>query len=168
MSRILTLLLALLFSVFVNGQGTSLPLKISVEDSIKLNDFWTSFKKAVNKKNKMELAALCRFPFFCWPCIVDTTLEPNNGITIHVTKTLFFKSQYRLFFDKPIVDVINKYSNFEIDIFSQDFDNRSKPKGFMFPYTIIAPSKTWEGLQGFIYLDKIDNKYKITGIDTVP
>jgi hypothetical protein len=38
----------------------------------------------------------------------------------------------------------------------------------MFSYTIVAPSKTWEGLQGFIYLSKKSGKFKITGIDTVP
>jgi hypothetical protein len=48
------------------------------------------------------------------------------------------------------------------------YDDKNKRNGCMFPYTIIAPSKRGEGLQGFIYLAKRNGKLKITGIDTVP
>ena len=76
--------------------------------------------------------------------------------------------EYKLFFNKPIKNLVNKYRNFDVDIFHPYSDNNNRPKGFIFSYTIVAPSKKWEGLQGFIYLEKIKGKYKITGIDTVP
>ena len=75
-----------------------------------------------------------------------------------------------MFFDKPIKDEVNKHKTFDSYIFIPTFDDRDRAQqvGFKFSYTIVAPSKNWEGLQGFIFLEKIEGKYKITGIDTVP
>jgi len=168
MSRILTFIIGILFSITLYGQDENFEIKVSLQDSILLNDFWTKFKTAINTNDKVKLATLCKFPFSCRPCIDDATLKHNDHVTITVTKKIFYESQYKLFFDKLIKNKVNKHKNFEIHIFFQSFDDRNKPNGFMFPYTIVAPSKEWEGLQGFIYLYKIKGKYLITGIDTVP
>ncbi len=170
MKPFLTLIIAILFSLSVFGQATSLHTKLSLQDSSLLYNFWTDFKNATNTNDKMKLATLCKFPFYCRPCIDDTTLKHNNHVTIKVTKTLYSDSQYKLFFDKPIKGEVNKHKTFDTHIFIPTYDNRNRGQqaGFKFSYTIVAPSKSWEGLQGFIFLEKINDKYKISGIDTVP
>lgn len=170
MTRFLILTIGILFALNIYGQDTNLDTKLSLQDSSLLNNFWTNFKSAINTNDKMKLATLCKFPFYCRPCIDDTTLKHNNHITIKVTKNLYSDSQYKLFFDKPIKSEVNKHRTFDSYIFIPTFDdrNRTQQVGFKFSYTIVAPSKSWEGLQGFIFLTKIDGKYKITGIDTVP
>jgi hypothetical protein len=165
---ILTIAFGFLFSLSFYGQNVDIDRTISPEDSILLRNFWTAFKSAIIKKDKDKLAALCAFPFYCSPCTNDTTLKNNDHVTIKVTKKLFWESQYKEFFDKPIRDKVEKYKTFEKDIFYPAFDDKNKRNGFMFSYTIIAPSKTWEGLQGFIYIAQRNGKFKITGIDTVP
>ena len=157
-----------MFSLNSYGQDTSLDRKISVQDSILLNHFWTSLTLAIEKKDKYKLATLCEFPFYCRPCIDDTTLKVNDRISIKVTKELFFESQYKEFFDKSLKEEIGKHKHFGADIFQLTLDDKNRPDGFNFSYIIVPPSKTWEGLQGFVYLRKVKGKYKITGIDTVP
>lgn len=164
----LTITVVFLFSLNFYGQVASIDSTISPQDSILLRNFWTDFKSAIIKKNKDKLETLCAFPFYCRPCIDDTTLKNNDHVTIKVTKKLFYESQYKVFFDKPIRDKVEKHKIFETCIFYPAYDDKNKRNGFMFPYTIVAPSKTWEGLQGFIYLAKRNGKLKITGIDTVP
>jgi len=161
MTRILTLTIAALFSVTVYGQDPP----VSRQDSVLLNKFWTELRVAVNTKDKAKLATLFAFPFYCRPCIDDTTLKVNDGVTIKVTKALFYESQYKLFFDKAFKTAFNI---FEPSHFFRSYDNKNKPNGFNFFYVIVAPSSNWEGLQGFVYLENINGQYKIVAIDTVP
>ena len=170
MTRFLTLATAILFSLTVYGQETNFDTKLSAQDSSLLENFWTDFKIAINTNDKVKLATLCKFPFYCRPCIDDTTLKHNNHVTIKVTKNLYNASQYKLFFDTPIKDEVNKHKAFDTYIFIPTFDNRhlTQQIGYKFSYTIVAPSQNWEGLQGFIFLEKINGKFMITGIDTVP
>jgi hypothetical protein len=168
MNRILTITFGLLFSLSSFGQDTNIDRTISFHDSILLNNFWTDFSSAIKTNNKEKLASLCEFPFYCSPCIDDTTIKNNNHITIKVTKSLFFETVYKEFYDKPIKSEVESHPKFESYIFYPAFDNKNRRDGFRFSYTIVAPSKTWEGLQGFIYISKKSGKYKITGIDTVP
>ncbi len=158
----------LLFSINSYGQDTIIDRAISLKDSILLNNFWTDFSNAIKTSNKEKLATLCEFPFYCHPCINDTTIKNNNHVTIKVTRKLFFETVYKEFFDKPIKSEVESHSKFETYIFNPAFDDKQKRDGFMFSYTIFAPSNTWEGVQGFIYIAKRNGKYKITGIDTVP
>ncbi|MEN9548794.1 MAG: hypothetical protein RIR12_1385 [Bacteroidota bacterium] len=169
MTRILTITFGLLFSLGSYGQDSEIDRRISIQDSILLRNFWTDFSTAIKENDKDKLSTLCEFPFYCHPCIDDTTLKHNDHLTIKVTKKIFYESQYKVFFDKHIKSEVEKHRTFETYIFHPTFDNKNIRDGFMFSYTIIAPSKTWEGLQGFIYLSKRKSgKYKITGIDTVP
>jgi hypothetical protein len=168
MNRILTITFGLLFSLSFYGQDTNLDRAISFQDSILLNNFWTDFSNAIKANDKEKLATQCEFPFYCHPCIDDSNIKNNKHITIKVTRKLFFETAYREFFDKPIKGKVESHPKFESYIFYPAFDNKNRRDGFMFSYTIVAPSKTWEGLQGFIYIGKRNGKYKITGIDTVP
>jgi len=168
MNRILTLIVAVFMSLTNYGQDKNVDRTISFQDSILLRNFWTDLTSAINTNDKNRLAALCEFPFYCRPCIDDTTLKNNDHVTIKVTKQLFYQSQYKEFFDKPVRDEVEKHKSFDKYFFHPSFNDKNKRNGFMFSYTIVAPSKTWEGLQGFIYLRKVKGQYKITGIDTVP
>jgi hypothetical protein len=65
-------------------------------DKVLLQQFWTTFKQAVNNKDKTQLASLCRFPFNCDYCILDSAKQ-NAEPPIKVTKASFDKSQYKIF-----------------------------------------------------------------------
>lgn len=169
MRHILVLIIALSFSLCIYGQATDPDDALSVRDSTLLNEFWINFRTAVLTKDKGKLEAICEFPLYCRPCISDTTLKHNNHVTIEVTRKLFRESQYKIFFDREISNEVNKHESFYRYTFTRaTFDENHKSHGFEIPYTIIAPSREWEGLQGFISLRLRHNKYKITGIDTVP
>jgi hypothetical protein len=161
----------IIFGLFLThqtyGQGSK-DEKMSHQDSILLRSFWTEFKSAIISNDKNKLAKLCEFPFYCSPCTNDTTLKDNDQVTIKVTEKLFYESQYKVFFDKPIRKEVEKQITFDVHLFRSTLDDRNKPNGFMYPYAIISPSNKWEGSQGFIYLRKIDGNYKVTGIDAVP
>lgn len=164
MTRVLNLLIWTLTSATVYGQGKT----PSLQDSILLHKFWSELTTAVNTLDKSKLAGLCEFPFYCRPCIDDTTLRENNHVTIKVTRDLFYRSQYKLFFDKPFKDDVNNLSHFKPALFYPTYDAEKKQKGWGFSYPIIAPFKSFEGKQGWVYVDKIKGQYKITGMDVIP
>jgi len=104
MKNILTLTFGLLFSISSFGQAKNLNPTISFQDSILLSNFWADFTNAIKINDKDKLASLCEFPFYCHPCIDDTSLKNNDHIIIKVTKKLFYESQYKVFFAKPLRD----------------------------------------------------------------
>lgn len=160
MARILTLTIVTLISLTVYGQEHP----VSHQDSVLLNKFWKELRVAINTKDKAKLANLCVFPFSCTPCLSDTTLKVNDDdVTIKVTKALFYESQYKLFLDKQFRERVDGPM-----FFFQSYDQNNKPYGFNFFYVIVAPSNSFEGIQGFVYLRKINDQYKIVAIDTVP
>ena len=91
-------------------------------------------------------------------------------MTIKVTEKVFNDSQYKIFFDSPIKNEVNKHLKFYLYFFNISPDDKynGEQSGFNFSYTIVAPSNYYEGKQGFIFLKKIGGNYKITGIDIVP
>lgn len=167
MSRFIVLIFGVLFSTIVYGQFEN-EIKPSFTDSVLLNNFWTDFQTAINTNDKAKLKNLCEFPFYCRPCIDDTTLKHNDHITIKVSKKLFTQSQYKVFFDKPLQDEVKKYEHFEVTIFHRYTENLRKPNNFFFFYTIIPYSDNAPSMQGVMSLDKENGKYKISGIDIIP
>jgi len=161
--RIVLTLIAII--LFINGytQKIDPTVTISRSDSILLQNFWSTFKAAVTKEKKAQLLTICEFPFYCTPCLNDTNIKSNNQATIKVTKELFLRSVYKMFFEKPIQKKV-----LEVPDFTPTLNIRNKQDGFVLIYTIVAPSDHWEGQQGMITLKKINGKYKITGIDTIP
>ena len=168
MNRILTIIFALLFSLDCYGQDANIDRTVLYQDSILLNNFWTEFSNAIKANDKEKLATLCEFPFYCSSCIDDTTIEYKDRITAKVTRKLFFNTVYMIFFDNPIKREVEKHREFKTSIFDELSDKRNRHPEFVFSYTIAAPSKDWDGLQGFIHINWKNGKYKITGIDTVP
>ena len=83
-------------------------------DKAQLQNFWTSFKDAINQRDKVKLASLVRFPFTCDYCIIDGTKQSDKP-HIKVTKATFDRSQYQIFFADRLVKEINKH-NFPQDL----------------------------------------------------
>ena len=83
--------------------------KISKADRKLIEQFWTDFKKAVNTENKAKLSSLIKFSFSCDYCILDST-KGRNYDYLKVTRKLFDKKQYKIFFDTKLKKTINKYS----------------------------------------------------------
>lgn len=113
------------FPVF--GQVDQTNRVISARDSIKLRKFWTAFQDGVIKMNKTALADICEFPFYCSPCTDDTSLADNDHITIKVTEELFLSGQIKIFFSKPVLDIVKQ--RFRLHIFYPTFDESGKRGG---------------------------------------
>lgn len=140
--------------------------KISKADKKLIEQFWAGFKKAVNTKDKIKLSSLIKFSFNCDYCIVGTTNNKRNNY-LKVTKKLFDKNQYKIFFDPKLKNTINKYPIL-FDILSIASDGTGKNCSFNFGYAAVEPSKNWEGQQHLFSLDKIKGKFLITSAYTIP
>ena len=168
-------IVSLILSLALYGLVIDRELPPSSKDSILLARFWYRFKKAVNDEDKNAIASICKFPFYCRPCISDTSVTHKinyNAHTVKVTKNLFEESQYKVFFSNHVKIEINRHKNFDLYIFHRTRNNYDKYDGFEFSYILIEPSNNlshWtEGAQGFIELKKNNNEYLIDGIDEVP
>lgn len=168
MKSILVVLCSIVFSVFTNGQTDNSEHKISAQDQILLQKFWNDFTDAVTKNNKEKIKTLCEFPFYCSPCIRYVKYKNGSPITVKVTRELFQKKHYKVFFEPALKTEVKKHQKFTIQFFHPAFNEQMKRNGVYFHYTLIPPSKQWEGSQGMVYLKKIKGKFKITGIDTIP
>lgn len=160
-------LYGLIFSCGLYGQ-TTLDYDISAKDSLLLSNFRMDFTTAIKNKDKDKLAALCDFPFYCRPCIDNIENKNTNPITVKVTKELFYKRHYILFFEPAITAEVMKSENNQAGFFHVSFNDNRERNGFWFSYTIIPPSKYGEGRQGMVFLRKKGSRLKITGLDTVP
>jgi hypothetical protein len=76
---------------------------------------------------------------------------------------------YKLFFKIPKRNDYNKKIWANDFLFHSSYNDNQKRTSFEFSY-VITPSIQggWEGVQGFIFLEKIRGKYVIGGMDTVP
>lgn len=168
MRSILILLCVLLFSVSICGQTNNSDNEISAQDKILLQKFWKDFTDAVNKNDKKKLETLCEFPFYCSPCIDYIESKNNNLFTVKVTRALYHQKYYKIFFEQALKTDVKKHQKFNVKLFHPYFNEEIKRHGMSFLYTLVPPSEHWEGSQGMITLRKIEGKFKITGIDTVP
>ncbi|WP_347217790.1 hypothetical protein [Chryseobacterium sp.] len=168
MRSILTLISCLLFSVSIYGQKNKSDDEISAQDKILLQKFWKDFTDAVTRNDKEKIKTLCDFPIYCRPCLYYIKNKNSNLVTLKVTRDLFQKKYYKVFFEKELKADIKKHQKFTIQFFHPYFNKEANIHGISFLYTLIPPSKTWEGAQGMVSLEKIGGKFKITGIDMVP
>lgn len=84
-----------------------------------------------------------------------------------VTKQLFHKKHYKIFFEQVLKTEVKKHQKFNVKFFHPYFNQEVKIHGISFLYTRVPPSDHWEGVQGMISLEKKDGKFKITGIETI-
>ncbi len=161
---ILIFLLATTADIFPQIRFTA---SISKGDSIALENFWNSFRTSIQQKDKQELANLFKFPFYCHQCLDYVQANDSYNATVKVSKQLFLDSLYKLFFDIPNLNKLT--SNIWLDtVIFHKVEEKNVKSGWTFSYAIIAPTKEYEGMQGFIYLRKRKGKYIIDGLDTVP
>ncbi|MEJ5105753.1 hypothetical protein [Chryseobacterium sp. MYb328] len=168
MRSILILISCLLFSVSIYGQKNKSDDEISTQDKILLQKFWRDFTDAVTRNDKEKIKTLCDFPFYCRPCLDYVEAKNSNLVTVEVTKNLFQKKHYKVFFEKELKTEVKKHEKFTMPFFHPYFNKEMNIHGISFLYTLIPPSKTWEGTQGMISLEKKEGKFKITGIDMIP
>lgn len=140
---------------------------VSKADSISIEVFWKSFRSSVQHKDKQKLASLFKFPFYCHQCIDYVQANDEYDATVIVSKKIFLDSVYKLFFDIPTLNKRTARIWTDTILFHKPNDNQTKG-GWIFSYAIIAPSKEYEGIQGFIYIRKQNGRYIIDGLDTVP
>jgi hypothetical protein len=132
-----------------------------------LQNFWTAFKDAINHKDKAKLANLCRFPFLCDYCIIDST-KSNNKPYIKVTKTTFEASQYQIFFADRLLKEANKH-NLPQDIFIFNLTTtRSRGSFYSFGYIAKDENAQHPGMQHFFDIQKVNGHFKINSAWTLP
>ena len=139
------------------------------KDSIDLVIFWKSFKGAIDSGNKSSLANYFNYPFYCFPCLDYLKPVDSTTTSIKVSKPLFVKSVYKLFFDLPVLNEYNKELWLKDFVFAPSYEeNSQKLNGYVFSYVRISPNSRTDGSQGFVYLKRIKGEFKIVGVDTVP
>ena len=165
--KIILVSASLFFGQFSIGQTSYCDKsKISKADKKLIEQFWTDFKMAVNTEDKLKLSSLIKFSFNCDYCILDSAKDKNYDY-LKVTKKLFDKKQYKIFFDIKLKREINKHTTL-LDILSITTDGTGKKCDLNFGYASVEPSKTWEGQQHFFTIVKSNGKFLITSTWTVP
>jgi hypothetical protein len=168
MKCIFNFTMGLLLTATACGQVPKPGTAFSKTDSIALHKFWNLFRNAINSHDKSKLAALCDFPLYCAPCMNDSNVDPMDPQPVKLTKKSFLENYFTVLLDKTIVLKVNKHPAFSNSTFYPAFDGKGKQIGFMFLYTLVAPSKKGEGSQGVIEVSKIKGTYKIAAISTIP
>ena len=164
MSRQILTIIGLLICAESIGQQKYDSLSVRA-DSALLHSFWTEFKQAINNRDKVKLSGLCHFPFNCDYCILDTS-KPSNKHYIKVTKTLFDKSQYKIFFADRLIKEINRHN--DIPISQPDFDSSDKRRYYSISYIAREENKQHPGQQHFFDIQKINGQFKIISAWTLP
>ncbi len=137
-------------------------------DKALLQKFWTTFKQAVNNKDKAKLASLCRFPFNCDYCILDSTKQ-NVEPPIKVTKASFYKSQYKIFFTNRLIREVYKHDiPQDLYIFQPYYNTVDKQCTYNFNYIAVDENRRYPGMQRFFDIEKINGQFKIISTWTVP
>jgi len=136
-------------------------------DKVLLQNFWTDFKTAINNKDKTKLASLCRFPFTCDYCILDSS-KASNKPYIKVTKTTFNESQYEIFFAVRLVKEINKHLPQDFFIFQPYYNTVDKKCSYSFGYIARDENAQHPGMQHFFDIQKVNGQFKIISAWTLP
>ncbi len=137
-------------------------------DKILLQNFWTTFKDAINNKDKAKIESLCRFPFNCDYCVLDTTKQSNKPY-YKITKAAFDTLQYQIFFTARLVKEVNKHSLLQdLFIFQPYFNTVDKKCSYSFSYIAIDENPQHPGMQHFFDIQKIKGQFKIISTWTVP
>ena len=165
MRNIFTIFILTLISQTIFGQSQIRHnSELTKVNSQLITRFWIDFKAAINSKNKAKLASLIKFPFNCDYCMSDE-LRAKGYNYVMVTRHLFDKGQYKIFFDGKLKRRVNKTSNL-LDILTVRHGNNIS--GWEFSYVSVEPSKDWGGQQHFFSLENNNGRILITSASTVP
>lgn len=137
-------------------------------DKAQLQNFWTSFKDAINHKDKVKLASLVRFPFTCDYCVVDRNKQSDKPY-MRVTRSTFDRSQYQIFFIDRLVKEINKHNlPQDLFIFQPHYNTVDKKCSYSFQYIARDENAQHPGTQHFFDIQKINGQFKIISAWTLP
>jgi hypothetical protein len=143
-------------------------ISLSQEDKVLLQNFWMDFKYAVNNKDKAKLSSLCRFPFICDYCILDTN-RPNDKPYIKVSKNSFDQSQYKIFFAERLIKEINRHNlPQDIFIFQPYYNTIDKKCSYSFSYVAIEENAQHPGRQHLFDIQNVNGRFKIISAWTIP
>ena len=165
-------LLITIFSILLisssRAQSQENSTVIKSKDTILLANFWTDFKIALNTKDVAKLAILVKFPFGCVRCIIDT-LNPHDKPYVMVTQNQFVTNQYQIFFNKRLIEMVNKYNMpKDVFIFTSHVNSITKKINYSFNYISQDETNAHPGRQEYLDLEKIDGKFKIRWIYPLP
>jgi hypothetical protein len=167
MTRPLLLILGLLAAFNSIGQQKCDSADLQA-DKILLQKFWTEFKAAINDKDKVKLESLCRFPFTCDYCILDSTKE-NGKPYVKVTKSTFQKTQYQIFFVERLFKEVNKHNLPEDSFILRPYYNTVDKKcSYCFGYIALEENIQHPGMQHFFDIQKVNGQFKIISAWTIP
>jgi len=158
MTKFITILVGVLFSLNSLGQLSCDISQLSKQDKLLLREFWTKFKTSINKKDKISLAALVNFPFEC-----DYCTEGVMG-DVKITEKQFHSKQYKIFFTSKLQKEFDKDI---LDIIEPNYGKLQKKCSYRFAYVSIDPSNGFEGQQIFFVVEKVGGQFKITSTWTV-
>lgn len=137
------------------------------DDKVLLQNFWTTFKDAVNNKNKAKLEGLCHFPFTCDYCNTDTgsTSKPY----VKVTKRAFNRTEYWIFFTDKLITEVNKHNlPQDLYIFQPYYNTVDKKCTYSFSYVARNENSQHPGKQHFFDIQKVNGQFMIIGTWTIP
>lgn len=134
---------------------------LSIKQKQELQSFWDNLKKAVNNKDKIALEELFHFSFNCSICNSKNSKSPY----LVINKKLFYREYYKMFFSDFFSETINRHEILEI-LKGNILENGSCDYNFSFP--IVKPSVKSEGVQGFLTVKEINDKYKVFSVWSVP
>lgn len=137
-------------------------------DSVLLNVFWKELSSTVDRANKDRMVTFFHFPFYCRPCVDDTSLDRTNNITVHVTKAMFRKSVAEFLIKGPFGEAILQNRVVAVKNRKTAQDDSQQPGDLIFTYRITAPHPPFEGKQGWLSVGKRKGKFQITGIHIIP
>ncbi|TMI62904.1 MAG: hypothetical protein E6H07_15995 [Bacteroidetes bacterium] len=161
MNRLLLIIFGSSLSIFVNGQVNCDRQK--QKDSIQLEQFCIGFKKAVNQRDLKNISEFFQFPFPCSACNIKD--NSNSKEPYMVSYKRFLQGKYDEFFGAWFMETVSKGRLFEL---LQASENDKGKCSFFFGYPMVLPSERTEGHQGFLTIEKINGKFKITSIWSVP
>jgi len=160
----ITLLFALILNaqlVFAQTNNCDIE-KITKNDKQLINDFWTNFKTAVNKKDKVALSSLIKFPIICDYCQGLSSKQ----LYVKLSEKEFKEKYFEFFLDPKLMKRVNETQDiFSILVINKDEAGKC---GIDFGYNSIEHSETSEGQQHFFSLKKVKGKYLITSAWTMP
>ena len=136
--------------------------KALLKDSVMVKTFWSDVQTSIRSGDAEQVANLIDFPFNCVPCEPDSIDRKTVIYFVRVSTKSFRRVYSKEFFQEPLRHAIldNEYSDLTFS-----FDDHQQAFGYSLPYTIVKPSKTSEGRQGFLIIEKVHGRYLITGID---
>jgi hypothetical protein len=168
MIRLIFSISAIFVCLNLYGQQRCDSLSLSQADKTLLLNFWTEFKEALNNKDKVKLATLCRFPFTCDYCVLDST-KVNDKPYIKVTKEIFDSSQYGIFFKESLIKEVNiRDMPQDLFIFQPYYNTIEKKCSFYFSYIALEENEQHPGMQHFFDIQNVKGQFKIIGTWTIP